>query len=556
MKKWDEDYLRELTAVMAKTESREREEFDQRAVIFGDPFTDEDINLMRFSHDTVAPIWESCLFALKNDPFSFFYDYDEVSVPIYPFKDIFDYISQLTLLGKYRLTHYFHDVDDNISAELADAIFNNDSKKFQQIANDNNLDIIDFRKRITSAIVLGEELDSVYSDIEYMVTDIESFDDWASADEVIKELNRRVEKFPKAYCPIIKKIQGYLIKQLREYDYDIFDEKYARLTGINTTGSTGFLFLFLSYTVSLFLLLMPKMEQTTVCAIKDFLFKSEKRPILKGILRLLYIISKDDCQSETVFQPEYFHFKTMSGPFVDYLDDVGMDIFVKDIGPTRAEMERLGMTPEQQQERLKLMASLRAKQEIDEKGKPEEKNDVPDMNRAVGNNHRNGVGEQEATKAFELPEDYFEYKDQETEPEKIIGTLKKEIIDAGPKVFADVVIALTCPYKKANKVIIRFLESGNDNLRLVADILAGRKRHNNGSVKWVQPVNRETEKAVLYLVSKLYKKEAGKYEQAYRLLFPEITPEIDKSYCQYGNSANANFKATIDTILKRKPPQK
>lgn len=156
---------------------------------------------------------------------------------------------------------------------------------------------------------------------------------------------------------------------------------------------------------------------------------------------------------------------------------------------------------------------------------------------------------------FQLPEDYFDLE-EETNPDKRIGNLKKVVINAGPEVFADVVVALTCPYKKANRTTISFLEPGNDNLRLVANILAGKKRNNNDSVKWVQPVNLETEKAILYLVSQLYKKETGKYEQAYRLLLPEINPSIVNNHSAYGKSANANFRATIDTILKRKPHKK
>ena len=375
-KNWEEEYLQELKAVLSSVESREREKFNKGVPIFSSDYTDEDISVYRFAHQTVIPIWESCLFALKNDPFSFLYDYGGLSLPNYPLSVIFNQISQLSSLGKYRLTQYFSDVDDSVLVELTDAIFSNDSIRFQQIADENNLDVLDFRKRITSAIVTAEELDSVYSNIYDKVSNIEIFENWANADEAITELNHSFKEFPKANSRIIEKIQGYLKEQLREYDYDLFEEKIAKLTGLNITGCSGFTFLFLSYTVSLFLLLMPKMEQKAVFAIKDFLLESETRPILKGILRLLYIISKDDCQSEIVHQPEYFHFRTMSGPFFDFIGEVGMDLFVMELGPTREELERLGIPSGREQQIQRPTVPSPVDKDSREEGKPKMKSNA------------------------------------------------------------------------------------------------------------------------------------------------------------------------------------
>ena len=152
---------------------------------------------------------------------------------------------------------------------------------------------------------------------------------------------------------------------------------------------------------------------------------------------------------------------------------------------------------------------------------------------------------------FELPNDYFDYKDQEQDRDNKIGDLEDVVINAGVLAFTDIIVALTYQYLRENGAPISFLVKEKDNLQLVADILAGKNRTNTNNVKWVNPNDKETEKVVLYLAFKLFKSQKGKYQRAYRLLLPHIQPSIDKNYASYGRNANSGLRQEINSILER-----
>ena len=152
---------------------------------------------------------------------------------------------------------------------------------------------------------------------------------------------------------------------------------------------------------------------------------------------------------------------------------------------------------------------------------------------------------------FELPNDYFDYKDQEQDRDNKIGDLEDVVINAGVLAFTDIIVALTYQYLRENGAPISFLVKEKDNLQLVADILAGKNRTNTNNVKWVNPNDKETEKVVLYLAFKLFKSQKGKYQRAYRLLLPQIQPSIDKNYASYGRNANSGLRQEINSILER-----
>lgn len=171
-----------------------------------------------------------------------------------------------------------------------------------------------------------------------------------------------------------------------------------------------------------------------------------------------------------------------------------------------------------------------------------------EMNGAMRENGNDANGKGKFV--FALPDDYFEYKNQEEDVEKRIGKLEDGVINAGVLAFTDIIVALTYKYKRSNGAPLRFLVADKDNLRLVADILAGKKHNNPNDVKWVDPNDLETEKVVLYLAFKLFQNNKGKYHRAYRLLLPKVQPSFKKDLASRGRSANYNLRQEINSILE------
>ncbi len=545
-REWRKQYLQEVkkiledSAVEYNLEQLREKNREQKSTIMELNVVGDDYAVWRYSFERLLPILKYFAFWFKNDsskgdrPDSF----DPEQYPRYSSSELFDFLSGLTNYGKYRIANRFPG-DDGTFQGLWDALFSNDKKKFIAIIDDNSNDFsafcLEIRDWIYNSIgfdILIARIDGVFAappkneeEAKMMVNDIQEL-----ADTMSQHLSRHAYEATRFVKNTAKDTSTWVNK---EKDKDVV---LRRFTHLNLTDSeTITLFLTCSYCYFLYgAIICAELKDDELEIIKDFLDAPDTLSVNNGIKRMIYIVSEGNLEI-----------------------DKGIDL------------NRLLMTPSfkeviRKKEIKELIGDFHSSPHTsndtdDERkhegdGKPVKQKEVKEMNPSAINHPVNDVGGQKTTTVFDLPDDYFKYKDQEIEPEKIIGTLKPEIIDAGPKVFAEIITALTYPYKKNNGATLNFLAPGKDNLQLVADILAGKKHDENKVVKWIEPVGVETEYVVLFLTYRLFKQGGGgKYERAYKLLLPNYASKKSSNYTSYGKGANANLRETIESIIKRSP---
>lgn len=153
---------------------------------------------------------------------------------------------------------------------------------------------------------------------------------------------------------------------------------------------------------------------------------------------------------------------------------------------------------------------------------------------------------------FSLPEDFF----KGTASKNCIGVLKPQVIQAGPKKFAELINLLGSQIRDDHYAIIGpFIDSTPENKKNLACLLAGLnvdgemktvlwKRHGKNGV--------QTESLIDYLVKCLYERSDGKYERAFTIL-GYSKPTKPKDGSSYAEKVRSVVRERIITIYQGYP---
>ena len=149
-------------------------------------FTEDEHDLMVFLFQKMLPLSFVLYFDLKNNPFRDDPNNDKGNYPRYTAEEMYDFISEMTPYGKYRIANHFPG-DDKAYQELLEAVFANDKKRFLETIDNHNIDVANFRRCIKGAMFICQNFNLIIQKVERQFTDPSAIEDGEKLSLEIKD---------------------------------------------------------------------------------------------------------------------------------------------------------------------------------------------------------------------------------------------------------------------------------------------------------------------------------------------------------------------------------